>query len=320
MAKLHANLPQSGFNYVEGRIFRNGELKKVDVKYRGDSYYRWAWDKKSLRFKTGKKNLYQNMRSVNLLAPRSHEQLNNYLSYRLGDMMGLVAPRTELVRLTLNGEDRGVHVLVEQPKELLLRNAGLMPGDLYRGEIIGKDKFKNSKIKSLFEKVGVWDKVAINNHYPEDSVAPLEEFIELVKFGSTDDMQQKLSDILDIPAWGRFSVFESITQSNHQDMTHNWRLYYDPWRAKLVPIVWDSMGWWGPVKGYDTREEILMNLLMKRLFQNGDFLRARNQAFVEFFEQGIDKKFLDLVSESVETMKYEIKTDRYLNAPSLMTL
>ena len=30
---------------------------------------------------------------------RSKEQLNNYLSYQLASLMGLVAPRTELVRV-----------------------------------------------------------------------------------------------------------------------------------------------------------------------------------------------------------------------------
>ncbi|GIT27929.1 MAG: hypothetical protein CM1200mP41_39730 [Gammaproteobacteria bacterium] len=45
---------------------------------------------------------------MNLLAPRTDEQLNNYLSYKLADSMGLLSPRTELTRVFINGEDQGV--------------------------------------------------------------------------------------------------------------------------------------------------------------------------------------------------------------------
>ena len=94
LATLQAHMPQSGFEYVKGRMLHQGNLKKVKVKYRGDTFYRWARDKKSIRIKTAKQSLYEGIRSVNLLAPRSEEQLNNYLSYRLAKIMGILAPRT----------------------------------------------------------------------------------------------------------------------------------------------------------------------------------------------------------------------------------
>ena len=97
-------------------------------------------------------------------------------------MMGLLAPRTELIRLFLNGEDRGVHTLVEQIKELTLRNASLMPGDIYRGEMVGKDRFgPGAPTGSLFKSATVWDKVAINNHFSDSSKAPLEQLIKLIQ-------------------------------------------------------------------------------------------------------------------------------------------
>ena len=80
LSMLESHMPQSGFDYVKGRMMIDGKLTKVELKYRGDSSYRWAWDKKSMRIKTSKDKLYEGMRSVNLLAARSPEQLNNYLS------------------------------------------------------------------------------------------------------------------------------------------------------------------------------------------------------------------------------------------------
>ena len=313
LAKLQAHMPQSGFSYVKGRMLHQGKLKKVKVKYRGDTFYRWAWDKKSIRIKTAKKSLFEGMRSVNLLAPRSEEQLNNYLSYRLAKIMGVLAPRTEQVRLYINGEDRGVHTLVEQIKEITLRRASLMPGDIYRGEIIGKDRFgPGAPADSLFRSATVWDKVAVNNHFTESSNAPLQLLISLVQQSHLSEAQKQLSQIMDMEAWGTFSAFESLAQSGHTDEIHNWRIYFDPWRSQFVPIVWDSMGWHGNMRGAKLKNEVITNSLMRMLFQNGDFIRARSEALRSFFATGKDQVFLDIVSKAIDAMEHEVDTDPYL--------
>jgi hypothetical protein len=314
LAKLEAHMPQSGFEYVKGRMIREGRLNKVKIKYRGDTYYRWAWDKKSLRFKTSKKTLFEGVRSVNLLAPRTEEQLNNYLAYRLANMMGILAPRTELIRLFLNGEDRGVHILVEQIKEMTLRNASLMPGDIYRGELIEKDRFgPGAPTDSLFRSAAVWDKVAINNHFAESSKVPLEHLINLIQQSHLPGAQAQLSQIMDMEAWGKFSAFEFLAQTTHTDEIHNWRMYFDPWRGQFVPIVWDPMGWHTSLRRSKVLHEVIPNSLMAALFQNGDFIRARNEALQGFFSSGKARVFLDMVSEAVAVMEQEIKTDPYLN-------
>ena len=312
MAQLESHMPQSGFEYVEGGIVVDGAIKKVKVKYRGDTHYRWAWDKKSIRIKTSKNYLLDGLRSINLISPRTAEQLNNFLSYRLAHDMGLLAPKTDLVRLYMNGQDRGVYILVEQVKELMLRNNQLMPGDIYRGEIIGKDQFRQSGVDNLFDSPFVWDKVATNNHYADDSKLPLETLLELVNRSDEYQSQARLADIMDMEEWGRFSVYESLTQSTHADNLHNWRLYYDPWRGKFVPIVWDTMGWHEPMRGAQILPEIIASRLAGALFKNGDFIRSRSRALEEYFDSGSDKLFLRTVSESIKIMESEVQSDPLL--------
>ena len=249
LAKLNSHLPQSGFKYVRGRMLIDGKLEKIKYRYRGDTFYRWAWAKKSMRVRTSKKKLFDGIRTFNLLAPRSDEQLNNYLSYQLAKQMGLMVPNTELVRVYLNGEDHGILVFVEQIKEIMLRRYGRMPGDIYRGELVANDFFTDSGISHLFSSAAVWDKVASNNHYPEESVLPLQRLLELVAEPESPALYPQLSELLDIEAWARYSVYETLTQSRHGDDFHNWRIYYDPWRGKMVPIVWDSMGWFDTLRG-----------------------------------------------------------------------
>lgn len=311
LAKLEEQMPQSGFNYVKGGMVIDGKLRKAKFKYRGDTYYRWGWKKKSSRVKTSKAWLFEGIRSVNFLSPRSDEQLNNLLSYKLASLVGLIAPKSQLVRLYINGDDHGVHTLVEQIKEMTLRNAKLMPGDIYRGEMIEKDSFGPS-FASLFETASVWDKVAINNHFAEDSFAPLENLIALLNHPDPDYRQQELSVLLDMEAWGRYALFETLTQSSHSDRLHNWRIYYDPWRQKIIPIVWDPMGWYDQLRGKPFELDPIPSPLMQVLFENGDFLRARHHAFTTFYNSGLDRQFLALVKESVSTMAREIKNDPLL--------
>ena len=320
LAQLESHMPQSGFEYVRGGMFINGALKKVKIRYRGDYSYHWGWDKKSIRIKTGKGNLYGGLRIFNLQAPKAWSQLNNYLSLKLAEQMGLLTPRIEIVRLFLNGQDRGVYIFIEQPSETTLRNANLMPGDIYRGEMVAKGKFTIPTIKNkklwLFDSTSFWDKVSVNNHYDLDSVAPLEALLNLFTDSDGEGRQTALSEIMDMEAWGRFSAFETLARTKHYGKGHNWRLYYDPWRGKFYPLVWDPAGW--IARPEEVGFNVISSKLHRLLFRNGDFLRARNTALEEFFSLGLDALFLDHASSAIETMKAEIKTDMFLRPGSVL--
>jgi len=320
LARLDIHLPQSGFKYVKAALLHEQKLIKAKTRYRGDFSYHWAWNKKSLRVKTSKDHLYHGLRKFNLLAPQFAEQLNNYLAYQLASHMGLLAPRTELLRVFLNGEDHGVHVLVEQLTEMTLRHNKLMPSDIYRGELYGKDAYTDGGAATLFDSANLWDKVAINNHYPVEAKQPLERLIKLLQDPDNSVNQEQLSALLDMQAWARFSVFESLIQSWHYDDYHNWRLTYDPWTQKLVPIVWDPIGWaqgWFVGQEEQIKPVVMSSQLHKALFKNGDFLRARYQVAQTFFTMEKESEFLDFVQQTVNSMRQAIKTDPTLNKPNI---
>lgn len=319
LSRLEAHMPQSGYKYVKGGIFIDGKWEKAKYRYRGDYLYHWAWDKKSIRIKTSKGKLFEGLRTFNLQAPKFAEQLNNYFGYALAREMGLIVPRSELVRVFLNGEDRGVHVLIEQINETTIRRSGLMPGDIYRGEIVGKDSFADNNPSSLFQTSSVWDKVAVNNHYDTESKVPLEHFIDLLKKNNSAEDQSGLSKLLDMEAWGRFSAFEALQVSRHFAKNHNQRLYYDPWRQKIIPVIWDPVGWphgtWRPKPDEKTPYDVIDHSFQKALYVNGDFLRERNKALNSFFALKKDEKFIAFVSKTISLMEREIQTDYFLRPP-----
>jgi len=320
LLQLNDNLPHSGFRYVKGMI-RNGEkIEKVKLRYRGDTILHWGYPKKSFRIKTKKKSLFEGMRKFNVIAPKSHILVVNHLSYELARDLGLMAPRSKMVNLVLNGRYQGIYVLVEQLEELTLRNSGRMPGDVYAGELFGKDRRHGISTK-VFDHPGVWDKIAVNNHFEENSYAPLDRLTTLIHQPQTESIQEDLMNLLDVEAWGKFSAYQTLLQTFHFDEEHNWRLYYDPWRTEFVPIVWDPIGWVSESSGKKPIAlDIVRTQLLEVLFHNARFLKARHHAISDFFASNKDALFLEAAAKLVEDLRPLVPVDPHLRKSNAITL
>ncbi len=312
--ELDSHLPYSGFKFKKGKMLVDDELFSVKLRYRGDSVYHWGYYKKSIRVKTKKSKLFNGIRLFNLLAPRDREIINNHLSYRLADRMGLIAPYSEMVNVNINGRPFGIYTFVEQMQEITLRRNGFMPGDLYVGDWIGKEHYSGID-NQVFDHPGLWKKFAINNHYPEESIEPLKKLIKLIKTPSSEAMQRELGNMLDMELWGRWSAFQTFTQTFHRDSTHNWIVYYDPARSKFFPVIWDPVGWhrgYLPPKGALPVFEILASPFHLQLFKNADFRRARLRALQGFFSSGEDEEFLTEVDEIIDSLEAHVGADPHL--------
>jgi len=317
-AELNRNLPHSGRNYVKAQLmYPDGKIHKVKMKYRGDFHWHWAFYKKSIRVKTKKGSLFLGMRAFNLIAPKFPAQINNFLAYRLAMYMRLLSPRAQMVNVYINGENRGVHLLVEQLKEMTLRYNDRMPGDLYAGELIGRDKYFAIS-NHVFKHPRLWNKISINNHYAEDAYAPLEKLCGLLASKRNKEVMAELRNLVDLEAFGRFSAFRMLIQSYHYGNTHNWRLYYDPWRNVFEPLVWDPNGWHPrsiPKDRERANPDIITSLLDEVLWKDQQFILARHKAIHEFFSSGLDKVFLAEVDDVMHSVGIAVKKD-----PSLVSM
>lgn len=309
IANLNSRLPHTGFQYVKGGLVVGDEIKKMNARYRGDTYVHWGPPKKSLRIKTKKKYLYKGMRRFNVMAPKDQFQIVNYSAYKLAEKLGLIVPRFDIVDVNLNGKPRGIHLLAEQFEELTLRNNGRMPGDLYAGELYAKDRYKGVS-PYVFEHPGLWKKVSSNNHFDVESTKPLERLIALLNAVPTEENDRSLSRILDIEAWAKFAAFETLTQSFHFDREHNWRLYYDPWRQKFEPLIWDPLAWvstsatTGPIVAAASRTK-----LHKALYRNPHFIVEKQKVINDFLSSEKSKLFLLEIDEVIEKIAVSVKDD-----------
>ncbi|MEZ5963719.1 MAG: CotH kinase family protein [Planctomycetota bacterium] len=294
LARLDADLPHSGFDYVDGVLRLGGDDWRVSVRYRGDNVYHWGYRKKSWRVKTKKARLFEGMRAFNLIAPRTPELLNNYLAYRLANRLGLIAPRVELVEVRVNGTNMGVHVSTEQLDESTLRAQSYMPGDLYSGDAVAQKAYVGID-NDLFRYPGLWEKQAENNHYPTGARAALAALLAVVRAPASEARHERLRQLVDVEAFAAFSALEILCATIHVDTEHNWRLFYDANRRRFVPVVWDLFGWDkgnAPAPGSGPRLDVLSSPLHVVLHADAGFLAARQRVLARFFAGGGDAAFL----------------------------
>jgi len=313
LAELNSDLPYSGREYVEAALWDSGKLEKVKMRYRGSFAYHWAQEKKSIRVKTRKSKLYNGMRRFNLVVPKTYEQINNYASYKLAEMMGLLVPRVDMVELFLNGKSKGAYLFLEDLEELTLRSNHLMPGDIYEGELITQDRYTGVS-QNLFFHPSLWEKAAINNHYPEESKKPLEKLVSLVRNPGNPAAQKEMSEIMDMDAWGLFYAFQVLIQASHLDNVHNWRIYYDPARSKFVPVVHDPLGY--TFQNEKVYTEFIGSDIHYALSMNKDFLIARSRALQRFFENGLDQQYLQKIEDVYNRLKPVILNDTRILVPA----
>lgn len=310
--KLNSNLPASGLDYVPGAIgYPDGSVREVSLRYRGDFNWHWAMYKKSFRVKTKKKWLWEGMRKFNLIAPKEGQVVAGYLGYWLAREMDLLAPRAELVELNVNGQYRGVHLLVEQLEELLLRGSARMPGDIFAGELMGKDGYDGIRTH-IFQHPNLWEKVAINNHFSDEANDSLVKLCDLAMGPRTDERMAELRDLLDLEAFGRFAAYRVLTQTLHFSDTHNWRLYYDPWKNQFEPIIWDPDAWhpgWVPKQGKDINPDIILCELDETLSRDYQYIHTQHAALADYFESGLHERFVQEFDRIVESARGSIIND-----------
>jgi len=318
--KLDSDLPYSGMEYVKARLlYPDGRLHKVQVKYRGDFSYHWSGRKKSLRIKTSKGQLYNGVRETNLIIPKTPSILGDYLSYILARRLGLMAPEPRLVEVYINGRYMGVELMVEQLEEQFLRRNSKMPGDLYSGEIVGRD-FVSGLMNDLYYNPGFWGKEAVNNHNPPEWNEALRN---LTKAVYAEDMDELLG-LIDMEAWASLAAFMTISQTIHLDSTHNWRLYFDPARGRFFPVVWDPLGFnldlyvkWLAMQS--NRMDIITSVIFERLHRDHRFLRAKHEAVEGFFAGGGLEYMLKSI-EDTSALETSISKDRNLHFISTFLL
>ena len=239
---LTANLPSSTKEWHRALLqYPDGNLGSVQVRHRGDNPVNWFFDKKSWRIKTRKANLLERTRIFNLIVPQRSDILGEYLGYWIGNEMGLLAPKTRLVETYINDVPNGVHLEAEQLDESYLRNSGLMPVSLYKGEQYNSERLFQID-NDLFNNPSLWRKLSVNNSSADKLNGDLGDVLELIRNAETSEFDfARLRQRATFRDWSLFSAFQTLTQYWGNNNQHNMRLLLDNWRGTLTPILRDPI-------------------------------------------------------------------------------
>ena len=212
--KLLDKTPKSTKQWVPGSLLNaNGNLQKIQVRYRGDNPRNWLFEKKSLRIKTRKRETFEGRRyfeywpfSLALFVPSS-----------IANRMKILASKSELVELFINGKSNGVFIENERIDENFLRKNKIMPINLYKVENFNAEALIAID-EHLFNNPGLWTKSAIFNQREDVNNLDLKYFLSIVQSAETRDQDFKeLLNNINISTWARFSAYSILTQNYHHD-------------------------------------------------------------------------------------------------------
>lgn len=270
-------LSENNKSYVGAEFIdpNTGYKSKIKIRYRGVTYDNWQAEKKSLRLKFSKDDLFQGMSGLNLIIPEDRgyflEPLSNYRAKKLG----LFAPDLKFVRIFINNRDFGVYLSAEPWSGSLLA----------RNNIIDTNNiFSNKDISGEIDN----DKPAFTDwksYIADNEDGPFEELDVLKKLTNeaTDEQFNKVvSDLVDLDKVYKWQLVNVLAGSVHQSYFSNFVLIFKKETGKFEPVPWDVS--FEPIKDkiYDDN----LPLLVRRIFKNKKY----SNEFVAILNDYLNKR------------------------------
>lgn len=274
LQKLHENLPVSSKNYVPVRVKENIQWEDAELKYRGDSHYHWAFEKKSLliRKKDG--------RRLHLVNPKS----DSFIAFKLAsdlarDVFHLISPTYTWRGVLINGTFYGIYEDIEDIGDEFAKKHGFSA--IFSGE---KLLFTDTNGPGLFQDPKRWETVG---GYAGSSI--ITDFLSGV--------ENTRLDMFDMEYVVNFYAWVSFIQNHYYDDKHNWMIGYKD--GKYYPIVADPWAW---MSAYELEHQGIEETFspVSRMLRENDTFNSRfrqklasivnNSSTREYVHEAIEKE------------------------------
>ncbi|MGI9292150.1 MAG: CotH kinase family protein [Gammaproteobacteria bacterium] len=238
-------LIQNEDSFVRGKIRDSSGTVPVKLRLKGDFLDHIQGRKWSFRVHTRKGEQYMGMRRFSVQHPRVRGFHSEPVFFDLARSYGILAPRWELVNLTLNGEDLGMMSVEEHFSKELLESQSRREGIILKFDESlvwlspdGKppqrfngiyDDYRNSVVDT-FGSGKVFESPVFREHY-RVAAGMLRSFVA---------GESKASDIFDVDRLGAYLAISEAFGARHAIRWHNLRYYMNPITMKLEPIAFDA--------------------------------------------------------------------------------
>ena len=324
--KLLSATPNSTKEWVDGYILNDSnKFQDIQIRYRGDNPLNWLLEKKSIRIKTKKTQLFGRKRYFEYFPL----VVKKYISAKIAEDMGVLISKPKLIELYVNGQSDGIFVENEKINENFLRRNLIMPVNLYKGENQTLEKFIGLD-KNLFNNPGMWKKLAIFNQEKKKDNSDLTNFLSALQSSEwNENFDVSLNGYINLENQAKLSAYTVITQNWHSDSWHNMRLLLDPWNGYVNQIIVDpnlSNEIIRPdLRKYYKKGEFALdfssNDLTSLLHRSSEFNHAKYTSLLHFIKnKEVIKKNLDFIREVLKDLKISLKRDPELNSKKTLEL
>ncbi len=290
---MNSDLPKSGKDYFNAEILVNNQKTPVEVKYRGDNFYHWGYDKKSITIKK------QDGSKINLINPKPANLLATKIAFDLANQLKLYAPKTKYTGLFINNEYQGIFEESEEIDSQYITQNNFDFWAIFQGENIGESRKSGPE---LFIDPYKWN---ISGGYASKST--LTPFLESINNKSAE----QITSFFDYQYLLDFYTYVALIQNAHFDSVHNWFLGLKE-NGKFYPIVWDPVGW---VMNYDSGDGveemkfILTEKLRKNIYFNRDFTQ---KLWGTINDNSLKKSLFTAIEKDKLLLENNLKYDLYL--------
>ncbi|WP_372631540.1 CotH kinase family protein [Cohnella sp.] len=290
--------------YVAARLSTNGATSAVSVRYRGG--HTRSYPKKSYEVVRKNQAFHYNAEYDD------PSMIRNALSFAFFPMIGVPAPRTKHVLLTVNGESKGVYLEIEGVEKLFFSRRKIGASSLFYainnradfGLISSEsDRPKRSLLAGYEYRFG-----------RQAEKARLTTFIKGLNRLQGKSAEAFIRSRLDVDNYLRWLAGAVLT-GNYDGFEQNYAIYRSSKTGKLRMIPWDYEGTWGrncygrivesdlvKVEGYNVLTNKLLGFPSIRRQYRSILQQALNGPFTE-------KRLLPVAEKMMEKIAPYIKND-----------
>jgi len=226
-------------DFVSAKINYKGQIKKIDIRLKGDGFDHFLWDKISFRVKLRKEDSLFGMRVFSLQHPQTRGYLYEWIFHEILKKEGIIYLRYDFIDVTLNGKHLGIYALEEHFEKRLIENNKRREGPIlcFEEDLISRTP------KHLMERIS-FEVPAVKLYRPNRTMKNPElyknfitakDLLESFRNGSL-----RLDQIFDCNLLARYFAILDVLGAQHAAGYGNLKLYYNPVTSLLEPIGFDA--------------------------------------------------------------------------------
>lgn len=288
-------------DWVKARIIETADEIPVKLRFKGDWMDHLKYEKWSFRIRAKEEHAWNRMTTFSIQRPENRDFLSEWMYHQFLAREDVLSPRYDFVKVSLNGEKKGIYALEEHFEKILPEYRARREGPILK---FSEDGVWNARKRSLdmdipgrevedkhksFEAAEVL--AFREKRILEDSVLRKQFEVGRSLMLSYKEGKKAVSEIFDLDLLAKYYAITDICQAHHSTIWHNQRFYYNPVLAKLEPIAYDGYTESG-IFGLGGGKRILGEGINLALGNPEDELiqqHMRDTAFVKKYHQYLNK-------------------------------